>query len=139
MTERPLPLSAENGPVERLYGHDCSAIVALTMQQAGKTVNGAPFTFLRIADIWYRLSFRDRALFCIVGGPSDARYASTGDGFSYKPTDLSALVFSGTTRVTDIYLTEGQNTTRAVFCLSNARRLELCNYWDSSRTALSII
>lgn len=49
MNEKPISLSEDNGPIQNLLKEECTAIVVLSMQESGKTVNTAPFTFFRVA------------------------------------------------------------------------------------------
>jgi hypothetical protein len=139
MTEKPLPLSERNGPIGRLFQHECAGVVVLTSQRDGKTIDSARFVFLRIAHSWYRISFWDRSMSCKLDDLSSPTYQSVADGYSYKQTDLSPLLLADTVRITDAHLTEGFNYTNCVFSFTHARSLQLRNYWDSGRTLLSII
>lgn len=133
-----LPITEHNDPIDRLYEHECTAVIAVTRQRAGKTVDGVAFIFLRVADVWYGLSFVDRTLSCKIGDPFGLIFSVDND-WSYKHTDLSPLMLTDTARVTDVYLTEGPYFTKCVICFTHSRSIELRCYWNSGHTMLSIL
>lgn len=139
MNEEPIFLSEDNGPIQNLFEEECTAIVVLSRQESGKTVNTASFTFFRVARSWYRISFPDRVMSCAIDEPSAVKYMRAENGYTYRQTDLSPLILAPTARITDIYAAEGINYTKCVLCLTNARSIQLRHYWGSFRTQLSIL
>lgn len=139
MNEKQLSVSESNGQINNLYEHECVAVVILTQQRARKTLDSAAFTFFFVGNAWYRVSFRDRAPFCKLDYPAAPIYRQSEDGFSYLQTDLSPLILREAVRITDAYIIEGQNYTKCRFSFTHSRTLELCNYWDSGNTVLSIL
>lgn len=133
-----IPITEQNGSIDRLFEHEYSAVIALTRQHAGKTIDGVARTFLKVANAWYGLSFVDRTIYCKIDDPF-APFCAVDNGFSYEHTDLSPLMLVDTARVTDVYLTEGSHFTKCVICFSHFRSLVLRHYWNSHRTTLSIL
>lgn len=139
MDEKPLPLSEEYGPIQRLFEHECTSAVVLTRQKSGKTIDNAAFTFFKIGRYWFRIFLSNQVISCRLDDLYSPKYGLIEDGYSYKRTDLSPLILADTARITDVYLTQGFNYTKSVFNFTHSRSLQLRYYQDSGRTLLSII
>lgn len=139
MTESPIPLNEENGPIRELFQLECTGVVVLTRQVNGRTIDYAPMTFLRIGRPWYRISLRDQSVFCTLDRPNHPNYLKTDNGYAYKHTDVSHLIYAENTRATDFHAYHGINYTWAVLNFTNGRALGFRQSWDSGRTQLWIM
>lgn len=132
-------LKLDTESIYPLYQSHCTEIEVLSLQKSGKTVDYACFTFVKVGNDWYRLSFVDRLLQCTLDKPTSIQYAHVdGDPYSYKTTSFTAVFFSEPNRITDVYYEHTQNLIQAHLSFLNGR-ICLSHNVDTGRTRFLLL
>jgi hypothetical protein len=122
-----------------LYQSNCTEIIVMSLHNASTTLNYASFTFLKVGDSWYRLSFVDEQLKCTIDDPGSIRYANIEeDSCVRKSTNITALFPLASNRITDIYVEHVDNLIQANISFLIGR-LGLSHNIDTGKTRLLVL
>lgn len=122
-----------------LYQSNCTDIIVMSRHDAGRTLDYASFTFLKVGDLWYRLSFVDQQLQCAIDDPRSIQYASIeGDSLTYRSTNITMLFPLADNRITDIYYERMNNLIRVNICFLIGR-LGLSYNLDTGKTRVLVL